>query len=63
MGAWTGCDRCCAQATEAWATEGGAWLITLCRHHAREHEVALHVKGFRLIEVFVTERELAGQPG
>lgn len=53
------CDRCPAAPAETWlhsevgsdGLEPSARILTLCRHHSREHQLPLYDQGFRLVEV------------
>lgn len=46
----TKCDRCCARALETWLHQQRADIVRLCGHHGRQHQMALHAQGFRLVE-------------
>lgn len=46
----TDCDRCPAHARETWMHEQTGGIVRLCRHHGREHELALYDQGFRMVE-------------
>ena len=50
------CEATCpARALESWMNSGTLDVVRLCAHHSREHQMALHAKGYRLVEAEAAE--------